>query len=704
MSTKYTVIVVVLLGFILLNGLSLLNLTNQSRASGREIYVDDDFYYPRDGTAEHPYQKISEAINLANEGDTIYVFGGTYNETLVINKKISLVGGIDEGPTVVSRNADHRYTVEITADYVTLENFTILDKSHIITSQYGALIHVTANNVVLQKNNISYCNLWGVYLDSSDDNTISGNLINATKGVLVSSSNNNVFSNNNISNSSDAAIDLRSSTKNIIYQNRLKTSTFGIYERDCSYTNITKNNITKNVYHGMYTTGERNDVIDRNIFKNNSVSGITLNANDCILNDNLFNRGQNGLMVQQSGCQIINNTFTNLSSIGLSMLQGSKNNMMSFNHFLRNEVNAKELGKNQWDNGAKGNYWDDYNYVDRNHDGIGDHPYTISAGIQDHYPLGIFLKPPQKPFNPSPKDDAENVKLKITLKVKIVDPDSRLIDRVTFYNAGDNVSVGSAQNVQNGMNASCMFTLGFDTVFAWYAIANDSLQQNQSDIWFFTTNQRPPTNKKPVASPGGPYIGKLNQTITFDGSRSVDPDGTIIFYRWNFGDGSSQILDKTPKHSYSDPGIYTVTLTVVDNDGRSSMANTTATISGEVYINSPPLAIFAAPLTATVNQLVTFDASESNDTDGTVVGYRWDFNNDGTFDTDWLATPVITHTFSTVGNMTVKLEVKDDANASGFFTELISIHAPAKKTPGFEILLVILAILVCLPIYIKERR
>jgi len=119
MSTKYTVIVVVLLGFILLNGLSLLNLTNQSRASGREIYVDDDFYYPRDGTAEHPYQKISEAINLANEGDTIYVFGGTYNETLVINKKISLVGGIDEGPTVVSRNADHRYTVEITADYVT---------------------------------------------------------------------------------------------------------------------------------------------------------------------------------------------------------------------------------------------------------------------------------------------------------------------------------------------------------------------------------------------------------------------------------------------------------------------------------------------------------------------------------------------------------------------------------------------------------
>ncbi|MCJ7697212.1 MAG: DUF1565 domain-containing protein, partial [Thermoplasmata archaeon] len=82
MSTKHATFFVLMLSFLLINGLSMLYLTEQGAASVREIYVDDDFSYPRDGTAEHPYQTITEAINLANEGDTIYVFSGTYNESL----------------------------------------------------------------------------------------------------------------------------------------------------------------------------------------------------------------------------------------------------------------------------------------------------------------------------------------------------------------------------------------------------------------------------------------------------------------------------------------------------------------------------------------------------------------------------------------------------------------------------------------------
>jgi parallel beta-helix repeat protein len=562
---------------------------------------------------------------------------------------------------------------------------------------------VTSNNVVLQKNNISFCDLWGIYLDSSDDNTISGNIVNGTKGVFVSSSNNNVFSYNNISNSSDAAINLRLSIKNILYQNRLKMNTYGIYARDCSNTNITENNITKNVYHGLYVTGDKNDVIRGNIFKNNTVSSITLNAIDCTIRDNIFNYGQNGIILQKTGCQIINNSISNLSSIGISTLWGSRDNVMSLNHFQSNDINAKEQGSNQWDDGEKGNYWDDYNYVDRNHDGVGDSPYMISTGVYDHYPLGIFLKPPDKPSDPNPSDDMENVGLKVTLSVKVIDPDSRFITNVSFYNAINNKYIDSAKNVQSGKNASCTLTLPFDTIFAWYTIANDSLLDNQSDIWFFTTRQRPPENKKPVADPGGPYIGKVNQTISFNGSQSYDPDGTIIFYRWNFGDGSSQILNIAPEHAYFDPGIYMVTLTVVDDDGRSSMANTTVTISGEIYINSPPFAVFTSPLTTTVDQPVSFDASESSDVDGSIVGYRWDFDGDGTFDTDWLATPVITNTFSIPGNTLVTLEIKDNGNASSSYVVTLDINAPPKKSPGFEFFLILLAILISLVIYTRQQ-
>jgi len=450
-------------------------------------------------------------------------------------------------------------------------------------------------------------------------------------------------------------------------------------------------------------TGDTNDVIRTNYFKNNTLSGITLDSSDCIIAENLFNHGQIGISLQRTGCQIRNNSFENMSSTALSAVQTSSNNIIFLNQFVGNSINAREQGKNQWDNGTFGNYWDDYNYVDRDHNGIGDMPYRIATGGQDHYPSGKFLLPPEKPSNPSPADDQENVGLTVTLWATIVDPDSDVISEVSFYNAVTNARVGYVRNVVNGKNASCSFTLPFDTTYAWYVIANDSLQQNQSDIWFFTTRQRPPENQKPVANPGGPYVTKLNQSVSFNGSQSIDPDGTIIFYRWNFGDGSSQILDISPEHIYADPGVYTVTLTVVDDDGRSSMANTTATIQGVIFINDPPVATCIAPVAATVGQEVSFDASLSNDSDGTIVGYRWDFNGDGVFDTEWMASPLITTTFSSSGSFVVTLEVIDNNDAVSPYSTTVSVKEAQKKTPGFEFPLNLFALLIGLFFYRRYR-
>ena len=134
------------------------------------------------------------------------------------------------------------------------------------------------------------------------------------------------------------------------------------------------------------------------------------------------------------------------------------------------------------------------------------------------------------------------------------------------------------------------------------------------------------------------------------------------------------------------------------------MANTTATIQGTIYLNSPPFAVFTALSSVIVNQQVSFDASGSNDTDGTIVGYRWDFNGDGTFDTDWLNVSVTTNTFSSVGSSIVTLEVKDDGNATGSFSTTIGVKAVEKKTPGFDIILLLLAVIVGLLIYNKQRK
>lgn len=703
MSTKRSICIVVSLGFVLLNSLSMMFLVEHGTATGREIYVDDSFHYPRDGSAEYPLRTITEAINLANDGDTIYVFSGMYNESLVVNKRISLIGGIDDEPSNISRGIELKYLIDITADFVTIENFVIRDPGHFISSQYGALIHVTSNNVVIQQNNISQCNLWGIYLESSDDNMISGNIINDTKGVFASSSNNNVFSSNNISNSSDAGINLRSSMRNILYDNYITFNTYGIYAKDCSNTNLTQNTFIKNAFHGVYLTGDTTDAVRDNYFINNTVSGITIDSSDSIVSNNLFNHGQVGISLQRTGCEIRNNSFQNITSTALTTTQMSRNNVIFLNRFFDNTINAREQGSNQWDNGSVGNYWDDYNYVDRDFNGIGDRVYMIASGGQDHYPLGMFLKPPQKPSNPSPTDDQENVGLSVTLWVTIIDPDSSIISEVSFYNAVNNQRVGYVRNVVNGKNASCSFTLPFDTTYAWYVIANDSLQQNQSDIWFFTTKQRPPENQKPVANPGGPYVKKLNQSVSFNGSLSMDPDGEIIFYRWNFGDGSSQILDISPEHTYDDPGVYIVTLTVVDDDGRSSMANTTATIQGTIFINNPPVATYIAPSTATVGQEVNFDASLSNDTDGNIVGYRWDFNGDGIFDVDWVTTPMVTTTFSSSGSYVVTLEVIDNNDAVSSYSTTISVKEEP-KTPGFEVLLFVMALLIGFFLYRQYKE
>jgi PKD repeat protein len=59
----------------------------------------------------------------------------------------------------------------------------------------------------------------------------------------------------------------------------------------------------------------------------------------------------------------------------------------------------------------------------------------------------------------------------------------------------------------------------------------------------------------------------VNDTITFDASASYDPDGSILFYVWDFGDGNN-VTKQNPTHTYSytQEGSYAVTLTVIDND------------------------------------------------------------------------------------------------------------------------------------------
>ncbi len=173
------------------------------------------------------------------------------------------------------------------------------------------------------------------------------------------------------------------------------------------------------------------------------------------------------------------------------------------------------------------------------------------------------------------------------------------------------------------------------------------------------------TNQPPTADPNGPYNGTVGSPVSFDGSGSSDPDGTIASYNWDFGDGATA-TGVNPSHIYNSDGSFTVSLTVTDNDGATDTASTTATIA---LGNQAPTADPNGPYTGTVGSPVLFNGSASNDPDGTIISYSWDFG-DGNTGTG--VNP--SHTYDAAGTYNVTLTVMDNAGAtdSGGTTATIS--------------------------------
>ena len=154
----------------------------------------------------------------------------------------------------------------------------------------------------------------------------------------------------------------------------------------------------------------------------------------------------------------------------------------------------------------------------------------------------------------------------------------------------------------------------------------------------------------------------------FDARASSDSDGQIVSYWWDFGDGTFGFQSGSfPEawHSYSAPGMYTVTVTATDN------AEATDTDSQTVSVgkpppppNTPPAAAFevsCAGLSCNVN------AGASTD-DGTITRYTWEFG-DSTTGTGKNAQ----HTYATAAaDYTIKLIVTDDGGASGSATRQVA--------------------------------
>gem|GEM_PF-5230295 len=179
-------------------------------------------------------------------------------------------------------------------------------------------------------------------------------------------------------------------------------------------------------------------------------------------------------------------------------------------------------------------------------------------------------------------------------------------------------------------------------------------------------------NLPPTAVISAPTTGVEGTVITFDGSGFSDPDGTIVAYDWNLGDGTAA-SGQTVTHSFA-AGSYTVTLTVTDDAGATTSTSSNITITPAAQ-PQPAVAVISGPSTATEGTPVSFDGSASSDPDGTIVAYDWNLG-DGTAATG----SNVTHSYA-AGNYTVTLTVTDDSGLTNSTSQSLSVSALPQPLP-----------------------
>jgi PKD repeat protein len=134
--------------------------------------------------------------------------------------------------------------------------------------------------------------------------------------------------------------------------------------------------------------------------------------------------------------------------------------------------------------------------------------------------------------------------------------------------------------------------------------------------------------------------------VNFDGRGSHDPDGEIISYDWYFGDGTIDSED-TISHTFSDTGVYTVTLTVTDDQGATS--SDTIQIIASSGDNQPPIANAGPDQTANEGAVVKLKGNNSSDPAGSIAAYSWNqisgppvqISNSGQIEANFLSPNVV---------------------------------------------------------------
>ncbi len=203
---------------------------------------------------------------------------------------------------------------------------------------------------------------------------------------------------------------------------------------------------------------------------------------------------------------------------------------------------------------------------------------------------------------------------------------------VTLANADPTAGITSA-DIAYGLDAAVTVTLDPGTYFVRISSvgSGNPLSTGYSTYGSIgtytvsgTVGQADTNNRPPVAVAAATPTGAVpGQTIAFSSAGSLDPDGTIASYRWDFGDGTSSTM-ANPSKAYTTASSFTATLTVTDSLGATNAASIVIDVlPASVRVQSIRMSLVTRGGRTTGTALVTVTDSIGRPVKGATVQSNW---------------------------------------------------------------------------------
>ncbi len=334
------------------------------------------FVFPISSQAEK--NSIQQLIDEAQPGDTINVKQGIYEENIIIDKPIHLIGENE----VIIQNKKEKPIITIQANNVKIENIAF----EFQTANHSPTILIQGNENILTKLQIK-TNSIGIKLDDANDNelveiTIEGEettpINQRQHGIDLWKSSNNIISHNNITHVQDG-IYVESSKKNNILENYVANSRYGYHLMFTEETTLMKNESYENIS-GMMVMGTKGTQVHNNMIKYNqknvqSLGLLLFDVRNATIIENEIAHNRIGILIEDAFDNKFTKNMIQNNYIGVQFKR-AENNTITNNSFVANVVQGQ--AEDSSDNKTNNNYWGDHKGLDITGDRTSDLTYEIN--------------------------------------------------------------------------------------------------------------------------------------------------------------------------------------------------------------------------------------------------------------------------------------------------------------------------------------